>query len=106
MWDMLNETNPDIATGEAARRYYSAKEFIINGASNVFSPSLPPRIDSKFFDNFVIPNYWYRYDNSRLNETISRSVKFPIATSIDKKEPRLLAISVDVEEGETVTFDS
>jgi NTE family protein len=105
-WDMLNETNPDIATGEAARRYYSAKEFIINGASNVFSPSLPPRIDSKFFDNFIIPNYWYRYDNSRLNETISRSVKFPIATSIDKKEPRLLAISVDVEEGETVTFDS
>ena len=103
---MLNETNPDIATGEAARRYYSAKEFIINGASNVFSPSLPPRIDSKFFDNFIIPNYWYRYDNSRLNETISRSVKFPIATSIDKKEPRLLAISVDVEEGETVTFDS
>jgi NTE family protein len=106
MWDMLNETNPDIATGEAARRYYSAKEFIINGASNVFSPSLPPTIDSKFFDNFIIPNYWYRYDNSRLNETISRSVKFPIATSIDKKEPRLLAISVDVEEGETVTFDS
>ena len=105
-WDMLNETNPDIATGEAARRYYSAKEFIINGASNVFSPSLPPTIDSKFFDNFIIPNYWYRYDNSRLNETISRSIKFPIATSIDKKEPRLLAISVDVEEGETVTFDS
>ena len=39
--------NSDIATGEAARRYYSAKEFIINGASNVFSPSLPPRIDSQ-----------------------------------------------------------
>jgi NTE family protein len=105
-WDMLNENNPDIiATGEAARRYYSAKEFIINGASNVFSPTTP-RIDSKFFDNFIIPNIWYRYDNSRLNETISRSIKFPIASSIDKKEPRLLAISVDVEEGETVTFDS
>jgi len=105
-WDMLNETNPDIiATGEAARRYYSAKEFIINGASNVFTPTTP-RIDSKFLDNFIIPNIWYRYDNSRLNETISRSIKFPIATSIEKKEPRLLAISVDVEEGETVTFDS
>jgi predicted acylesterase/phospholipase RssA len=105
-WDMLNQTNPYISTGEAARRYYSAKEFIINGAANVFSPSLPPRIDSKFFDNFIIPNIWYHYDNSRLNETISRSIKFPIATSIDKKEPRLLAISVNVEEGETVTFDS
>ena len=105
-WDMLNETNSDIATGEAARRYYSAKEFIINGASNVFSPRLPPKIDSKFFDNFIVPNIWYRYDNSRLKETINRSIKFPIATSLDKKEPRLLAISVDVEEGETVTFDS
>jgi NTE family protein len=106
VWDKLNEANSDIATGEAARRYYSAKEFIINGASNVFLPSLPPKIDCKFFDNFVIPNIWYRYDNSRLKETINRSIKFPIATSLDKKEPRLLAISVDVEEGETVTFDS
>ena len=45
-WDKLSETNSDIATGEAARRYYSAKEFIINGASNVFLPRLPPKIDS------------------------------------------------------------
>jgi NTE family protein len=105
-WDMLNEANSNIATGEAARRYYSAKECIINGAPNVFSPRLPPKIDSKFFDNFIVPNIWYRYDNSRLKETINRSIKFPIATSFDKKEPRLLAISVDVEEGETVTFDS
>jgi NTE family protein len=105
-WDMLNKTNPGIATGEAAKRYYSAKEFIINGAPNVFSPPLPPRIDLKFFDNFIVPNIWYRYDNTRLNETISRSIKFPIATNLDRKEPRLLAISVDVEEGETVTFDS
>ena len=37
-WDMLNKANSDIATGEAARRYYSSKEFIINGASNVFLP--------------------------------------------------------------------
>src|SRR5919198_1003160 len=101
-WDMLNKTNPDIATAEAARRYYSAKEFIINGAPNVFSPPLPPRIDLKFFDNFIVPNIWYRYDNTRLKETINRSIKFPIASSLDRKEPRLLAISVDVEEGETV----
>jgi NTE family protein len=114
-WDILNESNSNIATGEAARRYYSAKEFIINGAPNVFSPRLPPKIDSKFFDNFIVPNIWYRYDNSRLKETINGSIRFPIATSYHnlekephnlEKEPRLLAISVDVEEGETVTFDS
>jgi len=107
-WDILNGSNSDIATGEAARRYYSAKEFIINGAPNVFLPNLPPKIDFKFFDNFIVPNIWYRYDNSRLRETMNESIKFPIATSNHnhKKEPRLLAISVDVEEGETVTFDS
>ena len=58
-----------------------------------FHPVCHQELIPKFFDNFIIPNYWYRYDNSRLNETISRFVKFPIATSIDKKEPRLLAIS-------------
>ena len=103
-WDMLNKANSDIATGEAARRYYSSKEFIINGASNVFLPRVPPNIDCKFFDNFILPNIRYPYDNTRLKETINRSIKFPIATSLG--EPRLIAISVDVQEGETVTFDS
>ena len=37
---------------------------------------------------------------------MNEAIRFPIATSLDKREPRLLAISVDVEEGETVTFDS
>jgi NTE family protein len=105
-WDMLNKANSEIATGEAARRYYSSKEFIMNGTPNVFFPLLPPNIDYKFFDNFVIPNIWYRYDNSRLKETINRSINFPIATSIKENEPRLIATSVDVEEGETVAFDS
>src|SRR4030095_5645661 len=105
-WDMLNKANSEIATGEAARRYYSSKEFIINGTSNVFFPYMPPSIDYKFFDNFIIPNMWIRYDNSRLKETLNRSINFPIATSIDKQEPRLITTSVDVEEGEIVSFDS
>ena len=109
-WDALNRTNSFVATGEAARRYYSAKEFIISGASNVFLPNLPPKIDSKFFDNFIVPNIWYRYDNSRLRRSINEAIRFPIGTSHRNKhgkmEPRLLAICVDVEEGETVTFDS
>ena len=103
-WDALNKTNSFVATPEAARRYYSAKEFIISGASNVFLPNLPPKIDSKFFDNFIVPNIWYRYDNSRLRRSLNEAIRFPIGTS--PTEPRLLAISVDVEEGETVTFDS
>jgi predicted acylesterase/phospholipase RssA len=105
-WDIFNKANSDIASGEAARRYYTSKEFIINGASNVFSPRVPPNVDFKFFDNFIIPNIWYLYDNTRLKETIKRSINFPIATSYDNKEPRLIATSVDVEEGEVVAFDS
>ena len=69
-------------------------------------PILPPKIDSKFFDNFIVPNIWYRYDNNRLKETIKNAIGFPIGTSHADMEPRLLAVSVDVEEGETVTFDS
>ena len=108
-WDALKKANSDLAAGEAARRYYSSKEFILNGASNVFLPRVPPTIDYKFFDNFIIPNIWYRYDNSRLKATLNRSIKFPIATSYYNergREPRLIAISVDVEECETVAFDS
>ena len=105
-WDTLYRPNNSIATAEAARRYYSAKEFIISGAPNVFSPNLTPTIDSRFFDNFIVPNIWYRYDNSRLRRSLNEAIRFPIGTSLKAKEPRLLVISVDVKEGETVTFDS
>jgi predicted acylesterase/phospholipase RssA len=105
-WETLNQTNSSISKWEAARRYYSAKEFIISGAPNVFSPHLTPTIDSKFFDNFFVPNFWYQYDNSRLRRSLNKAIRFPIGTRYDKMEPRLLVISVDVEKGETVTFDS
>jgi NTE family protein len=112
VWDQRNKSNPTAATGEAARRYFSAKEYILSGAPNVFSR--PWKIyDDKFFDDFTIPsNTWYMYDNKPLRESIKRYVHFPIATSYydDKKQPikqpRLLTVSVDVEEGETVVFDS
>ena len=41
-WNCSNKINSKLATGEAARRYYSVKEFILNGAPNVFSK--PQRI--------------------------------------------------------------
>jgi NTE family protein len=112
VWDQRSKSNPTAATGEAARRYFSAKEYILSGAPNVFSR--PRKIyDDKFFDDFTIPsNTWYMYDNKPLRESIKRNVHFPIATSYydDKKQPvkqpRLLVVTVDVEEGETVVFDS
>jgi hypothetical protein len=35
-WNKRRETDQDIASGEAARRYYSAKEFLLHGALNFF----------------------------------------------------------------------
>jgi NTE family protein len=40
-WDYLHSLNPRLATGEEARRYYSAKQFSLYGAPNVFSPPIP-----------------------------------------------------------------
>ena len=41
-----------------------------------------------------------------LQKSIEKFVKFPIATSYDKGEPRLLVVSTDVAQGTTVAFDS
>jgi NTE family protein len=104
-WDYSHRINPFIASGEAARRYYSTKQFELTGVSNVFLP-LSPFMDTKFMD---ISNTWFRYDNHPLKENIEKFAKFPIATNYeenDQRQPRLLLVSVDVQEGTTVTFDS
>ena len=101
-WNYYHSLNPDVATGEAARRYYSTKEFAIRGVPNVFRPPAQTA-DSKFFDPL---NTWYQYDNSPLRRSIERFAKFPIATDPTKNQPRLLVVAVDIQRGESVTFDS
>ena len=106
LWDYWHNINPIIASGEAARRYYSTKQFELTGVSNVFLP-FPPLIDTKFMD---ISNTWFRYDKNPLKMSIEKFAKFPIATNYGEedyqKQPRLLLVSVDIQEGATVTFDS
>jgi NTE family protein len=68
----------------------------------VYSP-LPPREDEKFFDQ---ENKRVLYDKQPLRKSIEKFVKFPIATSYERGEPRLLIVSVDATEGVPVTFDS
>ena len=41
-----------------------------------------------------------------MQKSIEDFVKFPIATNYEKREPRLLVVSVDATEGIPVTFDS
>lgn len=115
-WDLQKDMYPNVADGETARRYYSAKQFLCSGVPHVYlpqfsTPCLPfngsPRLDDRFFDNFIPPNNtWYVYSNQPLRESLERFAKFPIATSFDRNEPRLLLVSVDVQESAAVTFDS
>ena len=115
---LLQPNNKNIATKEAVRKYYSAKQFFSIGVKNVFSP---PEIlyDTKFFDNFPYSppnNIWYRYKNTPLKESIEHTLgkNFVIKTrpynsdnnSAAVEGPRLLVVSVDVEEATAVTFDS
>ena len=101
-WDYWHNINNNIATGESARRYYNTKQFIFEGVPNVFKPS-KTLTDIKFFDPV---NTWYLYSNEPLRKSIEKYAKFPIATSFENNEPRLLLVSVDVQEGSPVVFDS
>jgi len=101
-WDYWGQFFQGTATGESARRYYSGKYFTMFGAPNVYSPP-HTQSDTKFFDLF---NRWYRYDNQYLKESLEKFAKFPIATSYDENQPRLILTAVDVMYGKPVVFDS
>jgi NTE family protein len=102
-WDYLHNIDKAIATAEAARRYYSAKEFAITGVPNVFSPPVPAH-DNRFFD--FLWNTWYRFSNEPLRKSLEKFAKFPIASAYEENQPRLILVSVDVADGVPVTFDS
>jgi NTE family protein len=115
-YDTAGDNSP-LASEEAARRYYSTKYYFTYGAPNVFSPLLPfPQLDTKFFDNNILfppTNLWLRYSNKPLRDSLGHDdhngkkfVKFPLVTNFDEEEPRFLAVSVDVQQGKAVTFDS
>ena len=101
-WDYWHTIDREVASGEAPRRYYSAKEFAIFGVPSVFYPHGPTH-DNKFFDS---DNIWYRYSNEPLKQSLERFAKFPIATTKEGDQPRLLLVAVDVADGIPVTFDS
>ena len=63
----MHSINRTFATGEAARRYYAAKEFAISGVPNVFSP-LTPILDNKFLDYYF--NICYHFSNEPLKQSL------------------------------------
>jgi NTE family protein len=98
-----DKNNPNAASAEAARRYYSVKEFFKSGVDKVYTPMIPPREDEKFFDQ---ENKRILYNKQPLQKSVEKFVKFPIATNYEKGEPRLLVVSVDATEGVPISFDS
>ncbi|HSA74761.1 MAG TPA: patatin-like phospholipase family protein, partial [Candidatus Nitrosocosmicus sp.] len=101
-WDAWHKMNSRVASGESARRYFSTKQFIFNGVPKVFVPK-KPQSDDRFFD---LSNTWYTYDNKPLKDSLEKFARFPISTSFENGEPRLLLVAVDVQEGSPVIFDS
>src|SRR5205823_1907 len=97
-------------TAESARRYYSAKQFLRTvGSFNVASGVYPLLAFAKFFDFFEHPNYLPRADNKHfasfsLKRTLEQFADFPIKTK--EGQPRFLLVTVDVQTGDAVTFDS
>ena len=89
-WKVEKEKgNPLVSSEEAARRYYSVKEFLKSGVENVFKPIPPPKEDKRFYDS---QNKWLIYNNDPLRKSIERFARLPIATSFERGEPRLLVV--------------
>jgi NTE family protein len=101
-WDYWHFITKDSATGEAARRFYSTKEFATYGVPNVFYPFMPSP-DKRFLHPF---NTWFQYSNEPLKRSLERFVRFPISTSYEDDQPRLILTAVDVADGIPVAFDS
>ncbi len=100
------------ATGEAARRYYSSLQCKHGGAPHVASGIPPWSIFGKFFDFSDQSNFFPRniradnkhFVNYSLKRTLEIFAHFPIKT--EKPDPRFLLVTVDVQTGDAVTFDS
>jgi NTE family protein len=105
-WNEEHKDHRSAASYEAARRYYSTKYLLQNGADGIF-PKPNIILDEKFFDNRpTFPNnIWFRYEKDLLRKGIE-NFNFPISTSYEKGEPRLFVVSTNVKDGSTVTFDS
>ena len=93
-WDYFHSIDKSIATGEAARRYYSAKEFAMSGYTKCFFSSHTQRMTTDFL--IIYGNTWYRFSNKPLRKSLERFAKFPIATAHEENQPRLILVAVDV----------
>ena len=98
------------ASSELARKYYSYLFSVFLGSPNVLSPAMT-QPDMKFLDPFYFTHIFARFNNTPLAETMKQFCTIPLKIKTEQNkegsEPRLLIISVDVEDITTpVVFDS
>jgi NTE family protein len=106
-WDYLRTFNHEIADAESARRFWSIFEFAFSprGVTNMYRSI--PYMGSKFLNPFTDFLPWWRYDYTPLKNYLSKFIDFPIKTSLEKGQPRLLLTSVDIQDFTSpVIFDS
>jgi NTE family protein len=110
-WNNGNSQNKVGALEDAIRKYYSVKEYLAHGTPRVCTPAEIRGPDNKFGDQR--DNVWPHHRSDPLEQTIVKystdkndNKKLRIFTSREKKQPRLLVVTVDVAKGKTVTFDS
>ena len=106
-WDYLRTFNNEIADPESARRFWSIFEFAFSprGVTNMYKSV--PYMGSKFLNPFTDFLPWWRYDYTPLRNYLSKFIDFPIKTSLEKGQPRLLLTSVDIQDFTSpVVFDS
>ncbi len=101
------ENYGSLATSEAARRYYNYAASLFYGVPRVLLPGIA-QPDMKF--PLSLSPTFTRFDNTPLARTVKRYWDYknnPIKTSLDKLEPRLILVSVDMLDATTaVAFDS
>jgi NTE family protein len=125
----------ELPSSEALRRYLYTGVSNSIGQTHVFVPRffspIPTQIYNKFYDFFPLSSWWYQFDKEPLKRSIKEFGTFPISMNINledsnqrenahknrwpevgkwltehRLDPRLLLVSVDIDEGATVTFDS
>src|ERR671919_1496296 len=107
VWEYLRTFNRDIADADGARRFWSIFEFAFTprGVNNMYNSI--PQMGSKFLNPFTDFLPWWRYDYSPLRDYLSKFIDFPIKTSLEEGQPRLLLTSVDIQDFTSpVVFDS
>ena len=106
-WDYLRAFNQGIADAESARRFWSIFEFAFSprGVTNMYKSI--PQMGSKFLNPYTDFLPWWRYDYTPLRNYLSEFIDFPIKTSLEKGQPRLLLTNVDIQDFTSpVVFDS